>query len=128
MNSVGSLLEKPFSQLNDAEKLKVKRLGAPQPQLTDLEQNECHGQGGKPRTRRFNTTWYQRKSWLCGCPLRQKLFCFPCLCFATSVNHGRDTGSKWHTTGVDDMKHDMIMIMIILERDGCAFFFLRRLL
>ncbi|KAJ8936729.1 hypothetical protein NQ318_007089 [Aromia moschata] len=54
----------------------IKRLGRPIPDLiiskTDV---------GKSRnySRNFNSSVYDRFKWLCGCPKRNKLFCFICL-------------------------------------------------
>lgn len=99
MNSVVSLLDKPFYQRSEVEKLEIKRLGPPQP---DIKLKVDSVEGGKARSRRFQSSWYSKKGWLCGSEQNQKLFCFPCLCFAP-----RDTcaGSRWFTTGVNDWKH-----------------------
>ncbi|KAJ8958045.1 hypothetical protein NQ318_002052 [Aromia moschata] len=54
----------------------IKRLERPIPDLiiskTDV---------GKSRnySRNFNSSVYDRFKWLCGCPKRNKLFCFICL-------------------------------------------------
>ncbi|CAL1530206.1 unnamed protein product, partial [Lymnaea stagnalis] len=40
--------------------------------------------------RSFNSEWYQRKIWLCGCEVRNALFCFPCLLFGGDVMWTKD--------------------------------------
>ncbi|KAL4089358.1 hypothetical protein QTP88_024405 [Uroleucon formosanum] len=45
----------------------------------------------------FNTTLYLKNKWLCGCEIKQALFCFPCLLF------GGETA--WTKIGVTDLQH-----------------------
>ena len=40
--------------------------------------------------RSFNSEWYQWKSWLCGCEVKNALFCFPCLLFGGDVTWTKD--------------------------------------
>ena len=49
-------------------------------------------------TRSFQTDWYSKKDWLCGCTVRNRLFCFPCLLFSTSE-------TVWSATGFSDLKN-----------------------
>ncbi|CAL7937392.1 unnamed protein product [Xylocopa violacea] len=44
----------------------------------------------KKYIRSFNSEWYQRKSWLCGCEVRNALFCFPCLLFGGDTTWTKD--------------------------------------
>ncbi|XP_069078972.1 protein zwilch homolog isoform X1 [Pleurodeles waltl] len=90
MNTVEELLRTPFLDRTHEEKLQLKLLGPHQPDVK-MEQRT------KAYTRRFTAAWYEKKKWLCGCPLRKALFCFPCLLF------GGD--SNWTKKGVNDLKH-----------------------
>lgn len=94
MNAVQELLSKPFLGRTHEEKLQLKLLGPHQPHMK-MEQSSMDRT--KAYTRRFTTVWYEKKKWLCGCPLRNALFCFPCLLF------GGD--SSWTEKGVNDLKH-----------------------
>ncbi|KAJ8949733.1 hypothetical protein NQ318_005054, partial [Aromia moschata] len=66
----------PVMFLGKTIRTEIKRLGRPIPDLiiskTDV---------GKSRnySRNFNSSVYDRFKWLCGCPKRNKLFCFICL-------------------------------------------------
>lgn len=40
--------------------------------------------------RRFNSEWYQRKSWIFGCRVKNALFCFPCFFFECDVTWTED--------------------------------------
>ncbi|KAF4075810.1 hypothetical protein AMELA_G00223020 [Ameiurus melas] len=84
---------KRFSKLDFQSKLEVINKGRPIPELKDLLQTT-----GPKITRSFQTEWYTRKPWLCGCASRNRLFCFPCLLFTTSEN-------VWTTTGFCDLKN-----------------------
>ncbi|KAJ8933329.1 hypothetical protein NQ318_020832 [Aromia moschata] len=74
MNSVNFLLTN--TDITYEIRMEIKRLGRPIPDLmiskTDV---------GKSRnySRNFNSSVYERFKWLCGCPKRNKLFCFICL-------------------------------------------------
>uniref|UniRef100_A0A3P9K3W7 Zinc finger MYM-type protein 1 n=1 Tax=Oryzias latipes TaxID=8090 RepID=A0A3P9K3W7_ORYLA len=50
------------------------------------------------KNRSFQAEWYRRKDWLCGCPARNRLFCFSCLLFSTSNN-------VWTAIGDSDLKN-----------------------
>lgn len=50
------------------------------------------------KNRSFQTEWYRRKDWLCGCPARNRLFCFSCLLFSTADN-------VWTQMGYCDLKN-----------------------
>ncbi|XP_053550665.1 zinc finger MYM-type protein 1-like isoform X2 [Bombina bombina] len=80
-----------FSRLNFQAKLEVINNGRPIPELKDLLQQQ------KNITRPFQTEWYQKKEWLCGCATNNRLYCFPCLLFSTTDN-------VW-TTGFSDLKY-----------------------
>lgn len=94
MNSIQSLLFRPFSSLNLEEKNEVKRLGRPTPNLKIT-------QAVKTKTRSFNRNFnsdvYDKYDWMCGCDVNNVLFCFPCLLFG-----GED---PWTKHGVSDLQH-----------------------
>uniref|UniRef100_A0A8C5QA54 TTF-type domain-containing protein n=1 Tax=Leptobrachium leishanense TaxID=445787 RepID=A0A8C5QA54_9ANUR len=83
-----------FSTLDLRLKKKMIRNGRPLPALSGLLETK----GPKQVTRSFQTEWYQRKDWLCGCGTKNSLFCFPCLLFST-------TESAWTSTGFCDLKN-----------------------
>ena len=82
-----------FANLDFQSKQEVITKGRPTPELRGLLQTT-----GKNVTRSFQTEWYTRKNWLCGCSTRNRLFCFPCLLFSASDN-------VWTQNGYCDMKN-----------------------
>ncbi|KAJ4930678.1 hypothetical protein JOQ06_024986 [Pogonophryne albipinna] len=84
---------KHFSKLDFQSKQAVINNGRPMPELKDLLQTN-----GQKITRSFQTEWYQRKDWLCGCATKNRLYCFPCLLFSTSDN-------VWTNIGFGDLKN-----------------------
>nr|XP_049578530.1 synaptotagmin-12 isoform X1 [Syngnathus scovelli] len=80
---------KNFSQLDYQSQLDLIERGRPMPEIRDVPPKTC---------RSFRSEWYTRKDWLCGCPARCRLFCFPCLLFS-----GRD--NVWTENGYFDMKN-----------------------
>lgn len=87
-----SLLNNPFSKRDDGEKYEIIKSGRPQPVLNLLKIYKGHG-------RSFQPVWYQQHTWLCGCEIKNKLFCWPCLLMSTK------TRSPWATDGFDDLKN-----------------------
>ena len=83
-----------FSKLNFQTKVNILKKGRPIPDLKNLLQTT----GRKKVNRSFHKEWYTRKEWLCGCALRNCLFCYPCLLFSTSDN-------VWTKTGFCDLKN-----------------------
>lgn len=77
------------------EKLAYKARGRPTPSI-DLQQSGSSNK--KPYVRKFNDKWYNEKDWLCGCPIRNALFCFPCLFFG-----GEDKWTKSGFTNISQM-------------------------
>nr|XP_061843687.1 uncharacterized protein LOC133624088 [Nerophis lumbriciformis] len=70
--------------------------GRPTPELPDLIQT-C-GVRGQKITRSFQKDWYTRKEWLCGCPAKKRLYCYPCLLFSKSDR-------VWTQMGYTDLKN-----------------------
>ncbi|XP_076034499.1 zinc finger MYM-type protein 1-like [Oratosquilla oratoria] len=68
---------KSFSKLTSEEKRRIIKNGRPTPELGELKQ-----QRGTKYVRKFQTAWYSKKQWLCGCVTTNRLFCFPCLLFS----------------------------------------------
>lgn len=95
MNSVDNLLSAPFSSRTLEEKIQIKELGRPTPNL-NLSQKAKGGKNSE-YTRQFNRKIYGLYSWLCGCEVRNAFFCFPCLLLGNS-----DSFSK---SGVRDLGH-----------------------
>ena len=83
---------KDFSKLSFQTKLEIIARGRPTPDLKDLLQTS------ERKNRSFQKEWYSRKEWLCGCALKNRLFCFPCLLFSTTSN-------VWTKTGFFDLKN-----------------------
>lgn len=42
------------------------------------------------RSSTFQTKWYKRKDWLCGCDILSRLFCYPCLLIGSTTGKGLD--------------------------------------
>lgn len=94
MNTVDSLLKIPFSQRSFEEKLEIKSLGRPIPDLNITQTGKAKSSVFK---RHFNRNIYTETSWICGCPVRDALFCFPCLLF--------NGEPSWSKNGVNDLAH-----------------------
>ncbi|KAK9869546.1 hypothetical protein WA026_003301 [Henosepilachna vigintioctopunctata] len=91
-NTVDSILR--AGKLSRDNQLKIKLLGRPTPVL-NMEYTE---EAEKQDTKRFSKDIYSHHYWICGCPFRNALFCFPCLLFfQTSVD------SIWNTVGETDL-------------------------
>lgn len=96
MNTVQHLLNSNFPSLTTEEKCLIKELGRPKPVL-NLSQKQTVK--GREYRRLFNYRLYDRNSWICGCDVLNKFFCFPCLLFA------KGTDKSWTKTGVADLSH-----------------------
>ncbi|XP_049956318.1 zinc finger MYM-type protein 1-like isoform X1 [Schistocerca serialis cubense] len=94
MNSVESIL-RANRKLNYQDKLAAKELGPPRPDLLIENVTKSVKRDYK---RTFNKELYDKHKWLCGCNLRQALYCFPCLIFSPEVN-------SWTNKGVRDLVH-----------------------
>jgi hypothetical protein len=88
------LLNHPFNSLS-YNKLLVKSQKQPQPNLTGL----ILCVSGKQK-RSFNTTWYQKCTWLVGSVNKNLLFCWPCLLFAAETEN-----TVWSRLGFNDFKN-----------------------
>ncbi|KAL1139372.1 hypothetical protein AAG570_006356 [Ranatra chinensis] len=94
MNSVQSLMSRSFHNASYEDKLRIKLLGRPTP---DLSLEQVAKAKDRQFTRRFNPKVYKKKEWLCGCELRNALFCFPCLLFGGDFS--------WTKAGIRDLNH-----------------------
>nr|XP_032834249.1 zinc finger MYM-type protein 1-like [Petromyzon marinus] len=77
MDLVADLLAKPFTRRTFQEKLEIVRKGRPTPQLAALSQP------GKGFVRHFQSSNYERYTWLTASKEHCKLYCWECLLFAT---------------------------------------------
>ena len=93
MNSVQALLNQGTLSYDD--KLEIKRLGPDRPELMLEQVTKCKK---REYRRKFNASTYSNYKWLCGCPIRNALFCFPCLIFSKELN-------AWTKTGFRDISH-----------------------
>jgi hypothetical protein len=93
MNSVDYILEKKYSFNNIDEKIKIKTLGRPMPDLKLIQvikKKTCQF------TRSFTIDTYTiYNNWLCGCDKRNAVFCFPCLLFGGEM--------VWTKTGMTEI-------------------------
>ena len=94
MNSIQSLISRPFTSLTLEEKCEVKRLGRPTPhlQITQVVKTKS-----RSFNRNFNIDVYDKYEWMCGCDVKNALFCFFCVLFG-----GEDS---WTKHGVSDLQH-----------------------
>ncbi|KAJ8948484.1 hypothetical protein NQ318_000020 [Aromia moschata] len=74
MNSVDFLLTN--KDITYEIRTEIKRLGRPIPDLIISRMNETDVGKSRNYSRNFNGSVYDRFKWLCGCPKRNKLFCF----------------------------------------------------
>ena len=86
-----------FSKLDFQSKQEVINTGRPTPELRGLLQT-TGVRNRRETTRSFQKDWYSRKDWLCGCAMKNRLYCFPCLLFSTSE-------TVWTHTGFCDLKN-----------------------
>jgi hypothetical protein len=92
--SVSYLQQITFSQLCLSEKSCVQNHGRRLPKLQIVKTSSSMK---STYQRKFNPEIYSRHDLLCGCDVKNALFCFPCLLF------GGDT--TWTKTGVTDLGH-----------------------
>lgn len=102
MNSVSALLKRDFSKLPIEEKLRIKSSGRPLPELRLSQRGERKSQN-RTFVRHFSAEIYKRNNWICGCEVKNLLYCFPCVLFydpsvSTSEKH-------WARIGIKDLHH-----------------------
>ena len=83
-----------FSRLTLNEKKEIKAIGRPTPDLSIEQRSKSRD---KEYTRQFNNNVYEKCDWLCGCEVKNALFCYPCLLF--------DGDASWTKIGVTDLRH-----------------------
>lgn len=94
MNTVTYLMHKD-GHFGYEEMLKIKEMGPDRPMLSICQTSVLAN--GRQVNHYFNTDWYTKVPWLCGCADRKLLYCFPCLLFR---------GDKvWTKIGTADIKH-----------------------
>lgn len=91
MNQVSYLQTKILSY---EDRLLAKELGRPRPELCI---NQVFKDKNRSYNRHFKNSVYEKWEWICGCPVTNSLFCFPCILF-----EGDDI---WTKTGIKDLKH-----------------------
>jgi hypothetical protein len=93
MNKVDYILK---SSLSHQDRLEIKKLQRPTP---DLQIEDVSTSKKRTFHRHFNRNIYDKYSWICGCEIRNKLFCFVCLVM------GYGESSAWTKSGVSNLKH-----------------------
>lgn len=78
MTTVEYIKNITFSRLSLSEKVQLKNKGRPTPNILITQVGISKN---KKYVRSFNTEWYEKIKWLCGCINKNALFCFPCLLF-----------------------------------------------
>ncbi|XP_078536808.1 zinc finger MYM-type protein 1-like [Lissotriton helveticus] len=94
MNTVQELIARSFQARPLEQKLQIKQLGPHQPEI-NLQQTTQERRKMSKRT--FSNAWYTKADWLTGCPIKNSLFCFPCLLFGGDFS--------WTRQGMVDLKH-----------------------
>ena len=94
-NRVQKLKSIKFSLLTREEKLKIKQIGRPIPNI--VIKQKCVNKK-QSYERNFDPVLYQKYDWICGCEEQNALYCFPCLLFSKN-------DSSWIKQGVKDLKH-----------------------
>lgn len=95
-----SLLETPFSRLNENDGREIIITNRPTPSLNVLKSDKKHGQ---TFSRSFKTQWYDTHTWLCGSHFKQSLFCWPCVLLSKCRNN------VWVSQGYSDLKNCFIV-------------------
>ena len=85
---------KDFSTLSFQRKLEIINKDRPTPDLKNLHQTA----GKNKIIRCIQRSWYAKKECLCGCSVKNRLFRFLCLLFATKSR-------VWKETGFCDLKN-----------------------
>ena len=98
-NAISNILSFDFKTLPLCEKINVKRLGRPTPNLTSTLTQEDKV-GSRNFKRHFSISIYQKFNWISGCEVTNALFCFPCLLFYCDK-----MDKVWSRTGFKDLKH-----------------------
>lgn len=86
-----------FSRMPLEEKIKVKNAGRPTPLVNIVQVSKGQKRDFK---RVFKRELYEKHEWLCGCNIKNSLFCFPCLLFAPHTAE-----DAWVKSGVVDLAH-----------------------
>lgn len=94
-NSVINLILNQFSSYTYEQKIEIKQLGRPTPDLKGLINKAKKGKN--EYIRHFNTDYYAKHKWLCGCDIKLAVYCFPCLCFGGDIS--------WTKTGITHLGH-----------------------
>lgn len=84
---VSEIKELNFPKLSLGEKVAIKSKGRPLPNIQIFQPGVSNK---KQYVRSFNSEWYHRKNWLCGCEVKEALFCFPCLLFGGDPTWTKD--------------------------------------
>lgn len=96
-NNTVEQLKKHFSSLPLAEKIKIKNLGKPMPDINIVQITNSKSRQFK---REFKRDIYEKTEWICGCGETNRLYCFSCLLFARG-----NAEYSWTKTGVSDLGH-----------------------
>ena len=97
-NSVDFLLKNAFDGLKLEDKLVIKQLGPDRPDVSITQKTKDKWK--IYTTEHFHEHGMMKMKWLCGCSVRNTVFCFPCLLFRSCLGQG-DIG----ITGVSDVKY-----------------------
>lgn len=100
MNKISHLLVKSFSTHSLEEKIEIKELGRPLPdlELTKTQKASTSSSANfKGRVRKFNRNMYLKNNWICGCDQKNAFFCFVCVLFGGEAT--------WTKHGVTDLVH-----------------------
>jgi hypothetical protein len=85
-------LTEPFSSISLEEKVEIETLGRPMPNLCIVQ--TAKGSKDRSYNRYFKQEIYDKCSWICGCEVRNALFCFPCLIGIKDVGHLNEYAKK----------------------------------
>lgn len=95
---IDDILERPFFNRSDDERLKIILDGKPRPVLLDMKLPSAKNEG------KFDDSIYDKEPWITACEKRQAYFCWPCLLFTQEQQ-------SWNTTGFNDLRHLVDAIM-----------------
>jgi hypothetical protein len=94
-NAVINFISKHFTSYTYEQKIEIKQLGRPTPELKGLITKAKKSKN--EYIRHFNTDYYVKHKWLCGYDIKLAVYCFPYLCFGGDIS--------WTKTSVTHLGH-----------------------
>lgn len=91
---IDELRNKPFSSCSPSRQAQIISKGRPTPILTNF--NNKPGQ----KKYSFQSSWYDKNLWLCGCLTTQGMYCWPCILFCNSPKNQMSSAKSHGFSGI----------------------------